>query len=134
MNCIVEMQNIYRNFPGVAALKNVSLKVHEKEILCLVGENGAGKSTLMRILCGADIPDNGRILINGKPVNIRTPKQSQEYGIFMVQQELSLVRTMNVMENILLGRESKSKFFGRLNHKENLKKNCRSFKRRGAGY
>lgn len=121
MNCIVDMQNISKSFPGVAALKSVNLTIHEKEILGFVGENGAGKSTLMKILCGAYQPDSGNILVYGKPVCFNTPRQSQENGIFMVQQELSLVRTMNVMENILLGRESKSKFLGKLNRSQNLK-------------
>jgi ribose transport system ATP-binding protein len=121
VNCIIDMQNICRSFPGVDALKSVNLKIHEKEILGFVGENGAGKSTLMKILCGADTPTDGQILFYGKPVSLRTPKQSQEHGIFMVQQELSLVPSMTVMENLLLGSESAGKFLGHLKQKENLK-------------
>lgn len=121
MNCIVHMKDIWRRFPGVDALKGVNLKIHENEILGYVGENGAGKSTLMKILCGADTPDRGQILLDGNPVTFRSPKDSQKNGIFMVQQELSLVPTMTVMDNILLGREVCNGPLGRISRKESLR-------------
>lgn len=121
MKCIVEMRNICREFPGVKALKGVNLKIHENEILGYVGENGAGKSTLMKILCGADMPNSGQILLYGKPVVFRSPRESQDHGIYMVQQELSLVPSMTVMDNILLGREKQKGPFGKLDFKENLR-------------
>ncbi|MDI7247007.1 MAG: sugar ABC transporter ATP-binding protein [Bacillota bacterium] len=103
----VEMRGIYKSFPGVSALRGVNLEIRKGEILAIVGENGAGKTTLMRILCGADTPDKGEIAVDGKLVNVRSPRQAQELGIFMVQQELSLVPSMSVMENIVLGREAR---------------------------
>ncbi|MEW6227264.1 MAG: sugar ABC transporter ATP-binding protein [Bacillota bacterium] len=117
----IEMRGIYKSFPGVSALQHVSLEVRKGEILAVVGENGAGKTTLMKILCGADVPDKGQIRVDERVVSIRNPRQAQELGIFMVQQELSLVPSMSVTENILLGREVRARVGGILDTKENLK-------------
>ena len=89
MNHTIEMINITRSYPGVLALKSVSIEINKGKILGLVGENGAGKSTLMKILCGADQPDQGEILIEGGKVVLSNPRTAREHGIFMVQQELS---------------------------------------------
>ena len=71
---ILEMGDVSKRFPGVVALDNVSLSVGAGEIVALIGENGAGKSTLMKILGGAIARDNGSIEIDGKPVEIRSPR------------------------------------------------------------
>ncbi len=106
------MEDISKAFPGVQALDHARLEVAKGEIHALVGENGAGKSTLMKILTGAIHKDEGRILLRGQEVDIRTPAQAQELGISMIHQELALVPYRTVGENIFLGREPQSKIPG----------------------
>lgn len=104
----LEMQNISKTFPGVKALKNVSLDVYKGEVLALVGENGAGKSTLMKILSGMYQPDSGeesRIMIDGKQVCIMNTVDASMLGINILYQELATVENLNVAENLFLGRE-----------------------------
>ena len=102
---ILTMDGISKAFPGVQALDNVSLTLKRGEILCLVGENGAGKSTLMKVLTGVDRPDSGRITLNGKEIQARSPQHAQSLGISTVYQEVNLCINLSVAENILLGRE-----------------------------
>ncbi|WP_131114320.1 sugar ABC transporter ATP-binding protein [Lichenihabitans psoromatis] len=103
---ILEMRHISKTFPGVKALSNVELTLHQGEILALMGENGAGKSTLMKILSGAYQADAGsEIRINGKPVTINGPLQARDAGISIIYQELALSPNLSVAENIYLGRE-----------------------------
>jgi len=100
---VLEARGIDKRFPGVHALDAVSLTVYPGEVLALLGENGAGKSTLMKILAGALQPDAGEILIEGQPVAITSPRQAQDLGIGIIYQELSLVDSLSVGENIFLG-------------------------------
>jgi ribose transport system ATP-binding protein len=102
---VLEMQHIRKAFPGVRVLDDVSLTIRPGEVHALMGENGAGKSTLMKILAGALHADEGRILLQGKPVEIATPQQAMELGIGIIYQELNLAPHLNVAENIFLGRE-----------------------------
>ncbi|MBZ6075149.1 sugar ABC transporter ATP-binding protein [Microvirga puerhi] len=103
---ILEMTNISKTFPGVKALKDVSLTVYPGEIHALMGENGAGKSTLMKILSGAYHADaGGEIRIDGKPIVISAPLAAIHHGISTIYQELSLAPNLTVAENMLLGRE-----------------------------
>ena len=102
---ILEMQGICKFYSGVQVLKNVDLNLKRGEILGLVGENGAGKSTLMKILSGGTQPDNGEILIDRQSVQVSSPIVARELKIAMVQQELSLIPTLSVLDNIVLGRE-----------------------------
>ena len=102
--CLLEMINVSKSFPGVQALRDVRITVRPGEVHALMGENGAGKSTLMKCLFGIYKMDKGEIRINGKPVVIDNPSQALRSGIAMVQQELEQVPQRNVMDNIWLGR------------------------------
>jgi ABC-type sugar transport system ATPase subunit len=103
----LEMRNITKTFPGVRALDGVSLELQQGEIHALVGENGAGKSTLMKILGGVyPYPQyGGQIFIEGAGQQFGSVRDAEKVGIAVIYQELSLVREMNVGENIFLGRE-----------------------------
>ena len=102
---ILVMEDISKAFPGVQALENVSLTLKRGEILCLVGENGAGKSTLMKVLTGVDWPDSGRIILDDKEIQAKSPHHAQTLGISTVYQEINLCPNLTVAENILLGHE-----------------------------
>lgn len=101
---LLEMRGISKGYPGVQALDSVDFDLRAGEVHALLGENGAGKSTLMKILAGTVQPDRGSIVIAGRPVGAITPNRTHEFGIGMVYQELSLVPTLSVAENIFLGR------------------------------
>ncbi|MGB7158417.1 MAG: sugar ABC transporter ATP-binding protein [Tepidisphaeraceae bacterium] len=102
---LLEMRGIQKSFPGVKAVRKGELTLRRGEVVALIGENGAGKSTLMKILAGAHRPDAGRILIDGRAVQLRSPLEAQRLGISMIYQELDLVPTLTARENIFLGRE-----------------------------
>ena len=99
----VELIGISKAFPGVIANDGISLAVMPAEVLCLLGENGAGKSTLMSILSGLYRPDSGRIRVDGRDVTIDSPRHGRDLGIGMVYQHLSLIPTLTVLENLMLG-------------------------------
>jgi len=99
----LEMRGITKRFPGVLASDHVDFDVRSGEVHALLGENGAGKSTLMKILYGLYRPDEGRILLNGKPVSISSPTDSIKLGIGMIHQHFMLVQTLTVAENVALG-------------------------------
>ncbi len=102
---LLEMRQIDKSFPGVHALKNVSMKLRRGEVLGLVGENGAGKSTLIKVLGGAHLPDTGKILIEGRQFHIPSPTAAQQAGVSIIYQEFNLIPGLTVRENIFLGRE-----------------------------
>ncbi len=102
---IVELNHIYKGFPGVQALDDVSFNLKAGEVMALLGENGAGKSTLMKVLDGVYQPDSGEIKIFDKTVSALTPKLAQENGVAMIHQELNMCTQLSVAENIFLGRE-----------------------------
>jgi D-xylose transport system ATP-binding protein len=104
------MRNISKSFPGVRALDGVTFDLHRSEIHALVGENGAGKSTLMKVLGGVyPHPQyGGEIIINGNEQRFSGVRDAEKAGIAVIYQELSLVKDMNVAENIFLGREPRS--------------------------
>ena len=106
---ILEMRNICKTFPGVKALDHARLTLHRGEVHALIGENGAGKSTLMKILLGIYQPDagEGEILYKGQPVHFKTPHDALQAGISMIHQEINLIPTVSVGENIWIGRENK---------------------------
>ncbi len=100
---LLEMTGISKHFPGVQALKDVSIDLHEGEVLGLVGENGAGKSTLIKILSGDHVMDSGEILIEENVVSFKSPADSQGLGIRVIYQELVTLDTLTVAENIFVG-------------------------------
>lgn len=102
---IIEMIGINKTFPGLKAVDNVNFTLHTGQIHAIVGENGAGKTTLMRILAGILRKDSGIIRINGTEININDPSDAKEYGILMVEQELSLFPELNIYQNLFLGNE-----------------------------
>ena len=104
---IVEMCNIVKRFPGVLANSKVCFDVRAGEVHALLGENGAGKSTLMRQLFGLYKPDEGEIIIDGKPVTFHSPADAIRAGIGMIHQHFMLVPTLTVAENVILGLKSK---------------------------
>jgi len=105
MTVVLQAENINKSFPGVLAVDHVSLELEKGEILALVGENGAGKSTLTQILGGAIRPDGGRILLDGRPVNFNSSADAINAGVAMVFQELSMVGSLSVAENIFANRQ-----------------------------
>lgn len=102
---VLQAQNIVKVFPGVLAVDHVSLNLEKGEILALLGENGAGKSTLSQILGGAIRPDSGQLLLEGRPVSFYSSADAMKAGIAMVFQELSLVGSLSVAENIFANRQ-----------------------------
>jgi len=105
---ILEARQLIKRYPGVLALDNVDLTIHSGDIHCLVGENGAGKSTLMGILSGAFEPDGGTLLMDGETVAFNSPRAAAQRGIGIIHQDLKLVPSLTVAENIFLGHEPRS--------------------------
>nr|WP_315480746.1 ABC transporter ATP-binding protein [uncultured Rhodoferax sp.] len=99
----LQLTGITKAYPGVIANSEVSLTVLPGQTHAVLGENGAGKSTLMKIIYGSIKPDAGQVLFNGKPVNIRNPKEARALGISMVFQHFNLFDTITVAENVWLG-------------------------------
>jgi simple sugar transport system ATP-binding protein len=101
----VELIGITKRYPGVLANDRISLAVRRGEVHCLLGENGAGKSTLMSILAGMVRPDEGEVRLDGRAVEISSPKRALELGMGMVYQHTTLVPTLSVLENLMLGND-----------------------------
>ncbi len=104
MTPLLTASSITKQFPGTLALDSVQLDLEVGEIHAVIGENGAGKSTLMKILAGVIAPDSGEIYLNGQPISPQTPGEALALGIATVHQELSLIPTLSVAENIFPGR------------------------------
>ncbi|MGE5549230.1 MAG: sugar ABC transporter ATP-binding protein [Bacteroidota bacterium] len=103
-NFELEVQNLTKVYPGTIALRDFSTTFYGGNVYALLGKNGSGKSTLVKCISGAIQPTEGRMFINGKPLQPRSPIDAFSSGIAIVYQELSLVRDLTVGENILLGR------------------------------
>lgn len=103
---ILSMQGITKSFSGVTVLKDVSLDLEPGRVHAIIGENGAGKSTLMKIMTGVYTKDSGIVNYKGENIENITPRKSKEMGISIVHQELSLISSLSVMENIYLGSEN----------------------------
>jgi len=106
MAAVLEIVNGSKAYPGVLALDSISMTVGEHEVVGIIGENGAGKSTLVKILTGVIRLDSGEIRMNGRKAEIANPRDAAKAGIALVFQEQSIIPTMNVAENIFLGREA----------------------------
>ena len=98
-------EGIVKNFGAVNALRGADLEVHRGEVMGLVGDNGAGKSTLMKIIAGVELPDGGRLLLDGREVQVRTPHAATALGIQTVFQDLALCENLDVIGNLFLGHE-----------------------------
>ncbi|MCQ2501338.1 MAG: sugar ABC transporter ATP-binding protein [Lachnospiraceae bacterium] len=101
---VLELEHIRKEYPGVVALKDVTLRLRRGEVLGFIGENGAGKSTLIKTCSGAVIPTSGKIRINGKEFSQMTPQLAAENGIAIIYQEFNNVGELSAAENLFLGR------------------------------
>ncbi len=101
---LLSARNVVKSFPGVKALAGVQLDLYRGEIHALMGENGAGKSTMIKVVTGVYQRDSGTILFNGKEIHPQSPKDAEACGISTVYQEVNLIPTLSVAENVMLGR------------------------------
>jgi D-xylose transport system ATP-binding protein len=108
----LEVANIWKGFGGVRALQGASLTIPGSKVTALVGDNGAGKSTLVRIMTGVTQPDSGTITLGGVELNLQSSRHAAKAGIHTVFQDLALVGSMTVSDNLFLCREPKRKVFG----------------------
>ncbi len=106
------MAKVSKHFGAVIALETFDASIRLAEVLALVGDNGAGKSTLVKLLSGAHLPSAGQIAVNGNLVTIDSPAKAKQLGIATIFQELALVESLTVYENIFLGREIVQPIFG----------------------
>ena len=106
----IELRGITKRFGSVVANSNVDLTLYHGEILSILGENGSGKTTLMNMISGIYFPDEGQILVNGKEVSIRSPKDAFDLKIGMIHQHFKLIDVFSAAQNIVLGVKNKGKF------------------------
>lgn len=104
---LLELRNVRKSFPGVVALDGVDFVARRGEVHSLMGENGAGKSTLIKVLTGAYRREAGQMLLDGQAIDPHSPMEAQKLGISTVYQEVNLIPTLSVAENIFLGRQPK---------------------------
>ena len=111
MQSFLTTRNLTKSYGGLKAIDNINIEIKSGEILSLVGDNGAGKSTFVRTIAGVQSPDDGIIEIENKEVKLENPNRASEYGIGCLHQGLGLIDTLNVPENVFLGRELQKKAF-----------------------
>ncbi len=102
---MIELIDVEKYFGGVHALRGVSMQVPAGQVTAIIGDNGAGKSTLIKCLSGIHEPTTGQILVDGEPASISSPQASRDLGIETVYQDLAVIDTLNVMQNLYLSRE-----------------------------
>jgi len=102
---VLEIKSLKKNFGGIKAVDDVSMKLHKNEILAIVGDNGAGKSTLIKIITGVYKKDSGEICINGEKVEINNTRDARHLGIETVYQDKGLIPVLDTPSNLFLGRE-----------------------------
>jgi simple sugar transport system ATP-binding protein len=102
---VLRVEHVSKRFGAVTALRDVNLHLARGEVLGLLGDNGAGKSTLMKILCGFQQPDTGRIVVNGQELTLKSVEHARSLGIDIVYQDLALIPGLSVYHNMFLNRE-----------------------------
>ncbi|WP_067539441.1 ATP-binding cassette domain-containing protein [Nocardia crassostreae] len=105
MPAVLEAEGLVKRYGGVEALRGTNFRVHAGEVVALIGDNGAGKSTLVKCLSGAEQPDGGRILLDGKPVRMASPTAARRLGVETVYQDLAVAPDLDPAANLFLGRE-----------------------------
>ncbi len=105
MDIILEARAVTKRYPGTIALDCVTFRVRRNKVNILIGENGAGKSTLMRILAGVETADEGELLLENAPIEVKSPREAAALGISIVHQELSVFPNLDISENVFAGRE-----------------------------
>ncbi|PXA71744.1 sugar ABC transporter ATP-binding protein [Cryobacterium arcticum] len=113
---LITLQNVTKTFGPVTVIQDVTVSVYPGQVQVLLGENGAGKSTLIKMVAGVYQPDGGQILVDGTVTTLPTTKAAEDHGIATIHQELNLVATMSVAENVMLGRMPTK--FGMVDRKE----------------
>jgi simple sugar transport system ATP-binding protein len=102
---VLRVEHVSKRFGAVTALRDINLHLNRGEVLALLGDNGAGKSTLMKIICGFQQPDTGRLLVNGQEVTLKSVEHARSLGIDIVYQDLALIPGLSVFHNMFLNRE-----------------------------
>jgi simple sugar transport system ATP-binding protein len=102
---VLRVEHVSKRFGAVTALSDVNLHLARGEVLGLIGDNGAGKSTLVKIICGFQRPDSGRIIVDGREVTLKSVDYARSLGIDVVYQDLALVNQLSVYHNMFLNRE-----------------------------
>jgi fructose transport system ATP-binding protein len=102
---VLQARGLVKHYGRVVALDHADFELRANEIIGVIGDNGAGKSTLIKSLCGAVIPDQGEILLDGQPVHFRSPLDARKAGIETVYQDLALSPALSIADNMFLGRE-----------------------------
>jgi fructose transport system ATP-binding protein len=102
---VLEARSVVKRYGHVVALDGADLELVAGEVLAIVGDNGAGKSTLIKVLCGAVLPDEGQVLLDGVPVHFRNPLDARKRGIETVYQDLAVAPALDIATNLFLGRE-----------------------------
>ncbi|PMQ16668.1 ATP-binding cassette domain-containing protein [Janthinobacterium sp. AD80] len=109
---ILALENVSKRFGSVLALQNITMRLKEGEVHCLLGDNGAGKSTLIKTLAGVHKPTDGQYLVDGRPVVFNSPSEALDMGVATVYQDLALVPLLSVARNFFMGREPMRKLLG----------------------
>ena len=102
---VLEARNIVKRYGHVTALDGANFELRAGEVLAVIGDNGAGKSTMVKVLCGAAIPDEGEVLLDGVPVHFQSPLDPRKRGIETVYQDLAVAPALDIATNLFLGRE-----------------------------
>lgn len=127
MKYALEMKHIYKSFPGVKVLEDVTLNVRPGEVHALMGENGAGKSTLMKILMGMYKEDQGEVCFQGEKLTVKNPRDAMTKGISMIHQELNTLLDQEVAENVFVGRELTKKRGIRIVDRAGMRRECEAY-------
>lgn len=108
---VVEGRGLVKRYGHVTAIDHSDFELRRGEILAVIGDNGAGKSSIVKAICGATIPDEGEILIEGKPVKFTSPIDARNMGIEIVYQQLAMSPALSIADNMFMGRELRKKGF-----------------------